>query len=129
MQIDQLDGEDGIYRASSSANVVLYIGLGMVAIGLVITFVGLGDKGFRTTELKMIGPSLVGCGVIFTLLRILFCTVPSCCRACLKCCKKNEDTKKLIDEKNVLKMNDIIVNSKAKVQKGALTFTTCIYFS
>ncbi len=46
-QIDQLDAEDGAYRASSSANVILYVGLGMVAIGLVITFVGLGDKGFR----------------------------------------------------------------------------------
>ena len=52
----------------------------MVAIGLVITFVGLGDKGFKTLELKLIGPSLVGCGVFFALLRILFCTVPSSCR-------------------------------------------------
>ena len=34
---------------------VLYVGLGMVAIGLVITFVGLGDKGFQTVELKLIG--------------------------------------------------------------------------
>jgi hypothetical protein len=42
-----LDGEDGLYRASSSANVVLYVGLGMAAMGLVITFVGLGDKGFK----------------------------------------------------------------------------------
>ena len=45
-----MDGENGVYRASSSANVVLYVGLGMVAIGLVITFVGLGDKGFRLVE-------------------------------------------------------------------------------
>ncbi len=29
---------------SGGANVILYIGLGMVAMGLVITFVGLGDK-------------------------------------------------------------------------------------
>ena len=54
-QIEQLDGDDGVYRVSSSANVVLYVGLGMVAIGLVITFVGLGDKGFQTVELKLIG--------------------------------------------------------------------------
>ena len=45
----------------------------------VITFVGLGDKGFRTLELKLVGPSLVGCGLFFSLLRILFCTIPSCC--------------------------------------------------
>ena len=50
----------------------------MVCIGLVITFVGIGDKGFQTLELKLIGPSLVGCGVFFALLRILFCTVPAC---------------------------------------------------
>ena len=68
----------------------------MICIGLVITFVGLGDKGFRTLELKLIGPSLVGCGVFFALLRVLFCTVPSCCRACCKCCGKTEDKEELI---------------------------------
>jgi hypothetical protein len=49
----------------------------MVAVGLIITFVGLGDKGFQTLELKLIGPSLVGCGMIFALLRILYCIIPS----------------------------------------------------
>ena len=76
---------------------ILYVGLGMISIGLVMTFVGLGDKGFRTLELKLIGPSLVGCGVFFALLRILFCTFPSCCRPCLRCCKKSEDRQELID--------------------------------
>ena len=66
------------FEGSGSANVILYVGLGMVCIGLVITFVGIGDKGFQTLELKLIGPSLVGCGVFFALLRILFCTVPAC---------------------------------------------------
>ena len=56
------------------------MGLGMISVGLVITFVGLGEKGFKTLELKLIGPSLVGCGVFFALLRVLFCTLPSCCR-------------------------------------------------
>ena len=65
----------------------------MICIGLVITFVGLGDKGFKTLELKLIGPSLVGCGVFFALLRILFCTLPSCCKKCLKCCRKEKDDK------------------------------------
>ena len=55
----------------------------MVAVGLVITFVGLGEKGFRTLELKLMGPSLVGGGVVVTLLSILFCTLaPSCARHC-----------------------------------------------
>ena len=92
------DGEK--FEGSGSANVILYVGLGMVSItviirslgiilllqvciGLVITFVGIGDKGFQTLELKLIGPSLVGCGVFFALLRILFCTVPACCAGCL----------------------------------------------
>ena len=95
-QLDKGENEDGVYQASGSANIILYVGLGMISIGLVITFVGLGDKGFRTLELKLIGPSLVGCGVFFALLRVLFCTVPSCCRACCKCCRKTEDTEELI---------------------------------
>ena len=57
------------FEGSGSANVILYVGLGMVCIGLIITFVGIGDKGFQTLELKLIGPSLVGCGVFFALLR------------------------------------------------------------
>lgn len=73
--VDKFDG-------TGSANVILYVGLGMVCIGLVITFVGIGDKGFQTLELKLIGPSLVGCGVFFALLRILFCTVPAVCNGC-----------------------------------------------
>ena len=48
-----LDNRGGSY-------IILYIGLGMVAVGLVITFVGLGDKGFKTLELQLVGPSLIG---------------------------------------------------------------------
>ena len=89
---DKLEG-------SSSANVILYVGLGMVCIGLIITFVGIGDKGFQTLELKLIGPSLVGCGVFFALLRILFCTVPACCAGCFSCCcrtKKKDESERLL---------------------------------
>jgi hypothetical protein len=64
----------------------------------VITFVGLGDKGFRTLELKLVGPSLVGCGLFFSLLRILFCTIPSCCSACCKCCRKTDDKQILLEQ-------------------------------
>lgn len=45
---------------SSFANAFLYVGLGTVAIGLVISFVGTGEKGFKTTQLRLIGPSLIG---------------------------------------------------------------------
>lgn len=51
----------GVIRGPSSfANAFLYVGLGTVAIGLVIAFVGTGEKGFKTTELRLIGPSLIG---------------------------------------------------------------------
>ena len=89
------------YEGNSGANVILYIGLGMVAMGLVITFVGLGDKGFRTLELKLIGPSLVGCGMFFALLRILFCTIPSCCSPMMGCCRRTEENQKLLEKEPV----------------------------
>lgn len=45
---------------NSFANAFLYVGLGTVALGLVIFFVGTGEKGFKTVELRLIGPSLIG---------------------------------------------------------------------
>ena len=64
-------------EGGGSADVILYIGLAMISLGLLITFLGLGEgtSGFKTMEMKLIGPSLVGCGVFFAVLRILFCTV------------------------------------------------------
>ena len=58
-----MDGDgDGVYRASSSANVVLYVGLCMISIGLVITFVGVGDKGFRLKiRSEMTSPGALKC--------------------------------------------------------------------
>ena len=47
----------------------------MVAIGLVITFVGLGEKGFKTVEMKLVGPGLVVGGLVLALLRILCCLI------------------------------------------------------
>ena len=54
-------------------DVVLYVGLGMVVLGLVITVVGLGDKGFQTLELRILGPSIVLCGAMLVGLRMLLC--------------------------------------------------------
>ena len=39
-------------RISANLNIILYIGLGTMAIGLIITFVGIGEKGFKTTQLQ-----------------------------------------------------------------------------
>ena len=60
------------------SNVVLYTGLCIAAVGLVITFVGLGEKGFKTIELKLVGPILVVCGLFLTLLQLLYCSMTSC---------------------------------------------------
>ena len=58
-----------------SDNNILFIGMGVMAIGLVTTFVGLGDKGFKTFGLKLIGPSLVGVGVLLAIFRMMLCLV------------------------------------------------------
>ena len=56
----------------SQGNTVLYCGILLASVGLIITFVGLGERGFRTLELKLIGPSMVGCGVVLALSRIIY---------------------------------------------------------
>ena len=45
-------------------NIFLYLGLGMVAIGLVLTVVGVGEKGFRTLEMRLLGPALMVEGIV-----------------------------------------------------------------
>ena len=90
-------------EGGGSADVILYVGLAMISLGLLITFIGIGEgtKGFKTMEMKLIGPSLVGCGVFFAVLRILFCTVPSCCRAIFCCCRRSEDKQRLVEVEKV----------------------------
>ncbi|GLH14824.1 Uncharacterized protein GBIM_19134 [Gryllus bimaculatus] len=74
------DTEGGLYgHQSEAANALLYVGLGTVAIGLVISFVGTGEKGFKTLELRLIGPSLIGSGLLCCLVRIFLCVCPSPC--------------------------------------------------
>ncbi|XP_069984488.1 uncharacterized protein [Penaeus vannamei] len=85
---------DGRYRQTGVVNIVLYVGLGLIALGLIITFVGLGEHGFKSPELRLIGPSLIGCGFLFALLRLFFCSAPACCTSCRKA--------KPLDEKSLL---------------------------
>ncbi|XP_018795139.1 PREDICTED: uncharacterized protein LOC108972789 [Bactrocera latifrons] len=92
------DDEDllGVLRGPSTfANTFLYVGLGTIALGLVIAFVGTGEKGFKTVELRLIGPSLIGLGFVCCMLRILFCICPSHCistnkKTFKKDCNKND---------------------------------------
>ncbi|XP_018333223.1 uncharacterized protein LOC108742486 isoform X2 [Agrilus planipennis] len=76
------DSEDdlfSIYHQSAAANALLYVGLGTTAIGFVVFFVGSGDKGFKTLELRLIGPTLIACGLLCCLVRVLLCACPSTC--------------------------------------------------
>ena len=83
--------------ATERESVILYIGIGLVAVGLVITFVGLGEKGFKSMELKMVGPSLVTCGVFCVFLQILYCTLPLCAQGY----NKKEDDEKLLQKEEI----------------------------
>uniref|UniRef100_A0A8D8T161 Uncharacterized protein n=1 Tax=Cacopsylla melanoneura TaxID=428564 RepID=A0A8D8T161_9HEMI len=62
-----------IQQQSGVINLLLYIGLCIISLGLIISFVGTGEKGFKTNELRMIGPCLLLVGCIFCGLRVLFC--------------------------------------------------------
>ncbi|KAJ3624420.1 hypothetical protein MTP99_018040 [Tenebrio molitor] len=75
------DDEDffSVYHQSAAANALLYVGLGTTAIGSVIFFVGTGEKGFKTLELRLIGPTLIACGLLCCLIRVLLCACPSTC--------------------------------------------------
>ena len=55
---------------------ILYCSIGFIMVGLVITVVGLGDKGFQSLELRLMGPIVVMCGVVVASGRIIVCLVP-----------------------------------------------------
>ncbi|CAG7717280.1 unnamed protein product [Allacma fusca] len=69
--------EDGSFETNLGPSYsAIYIGLVLVALGLVISFVGLGEKGFKTTELKLIGPVLCIIGFSCIILKIIQCNFP-----------------------------------------------------
>lgn len=74
------DIHSGLHRQyDAAANMLLYIGLCAVALGLVIAFVGTGEKGFKTVQLRLIGPIMIGFGTFCCCLRIIFCFCPTKC--------------------------------------------------
>ena len=95
-------------------NLLLYLGLGLVAIGLIITFVGLGEKGFRTVELKLVGPVLLVGGVVLVFVRIMLCTVGT---SRDKRCEHNYEFEHLLDDKQDVfeckKMNKVVRFNRA----------------
>lgn len=70
-----------------------------------ISFVGTGEKGFLSPELRLVGPTLVCAGLLCCLLRVLLCLC--LCRCCVDCrwtpCRVvivDKDKVKNIDEHN-----------------------------
>ncbi|XP_015110070.1 uncharacterized protein LOC107036549 [Diachasma alloeum] len=70
-------------EVNAAFNTVLYAGLGTTALGLVISFVGTGEKGFLSPELRLVGPTLLCAGLLCCLLRVLLCIC--LCRCCGDC--------------------------------------------
>jgi len=59
-------------------DIILYIGLVMVSIGLIFVFTGLGEQqGYKTLVLKMTGPCTIIFGLFFIALRLTCCCVQS----------------------------------------------------
>ena len=92
-----------------SGNAALYTGLLIGSVGLLITFLGLGSRGFKTLEVKLLGPGLVVLGSIVVIFRIVN----------LIAAKKDQQVKQETEnpqnneEPVTLKMREIIVNQQA----------------
>uniref|UniRef100_A0A2S2PVM2 Uncharacterized protein n=1 Tax=Sipha flava TaxID=143950 RepID=A0A2S2PVM2_9HEMI len=63
-------------QQGAAANTLLYVGLCSVALGLIIAFVGTGEKGFKTVQLRFIGPGMIAIGVCCCAVRIMLCFCP-----------------------------------------------------
>lgn len=60
---------------SRQFDTLLWSGLAVLLTGTVVSFVGLGEKGFRTSYLRLLGPILCGAGLAVVIFRIGIC----CC--------------------------------------------------
>ncbi len=65
---------------STHFDVLLWSGLAVLLTGTVVSFVGLGEKGFRTSYLRLLGPILCATGLAVVIIRIAFC----CCKKKIK---------------------------------------------
>lgn len=62
-------------RPTGAADLLLWLGLTVLLTGTVISFVGLGEKGFRTSQLRLLGPIMSGTGLAVVIIRIALCCV------------------------------------------------------
>ncbi|EFX76420.1 hypothetical protein DAPPUDRAFT_322302 [Daphnia pulex] len=66
------------YIAAGQSNhfdLFLWFGLSVLLTGTIISFVGLGEKGFRTSYLRLLGPVLCGFGLAVVIIRIGICCI------------------------------------------------------
>lgn len=82
---EENDNSNAIHQrgeVSAAVNTVLYAGLGTTALGLIISFVGTGEKGFLSPGLRLVGPSLLCAGLLCCLFRVLLCLCLCRCGPC-----------------------------------------------
>lgn len=82
---DEEDSSNAIRQrgeVSAAVNTVLYAGLGITALGLIISFVGTGEKGFLSPELRLVGPLLLCAGLLCCVFRVLLCLCLCRCGPC-----------------------------------------------
>ena len=77
---------------------ILYCGLGMMAMGMVFTVVGLGELQL---ELQLVGPVIFMCGGVLACVRILLCVVPHC--GCGGRGSQRDDVETLLNRENKFK--------------------------
>jgi len=102
------------FKNGSDSSIVLYFGLAVSSVGLIIFLVGVGDKGFKSLELQLIGPSLIGLGFLLAIFQIIYCTKPwkslSCC-LCLG--RETQDVVKKEPVQNITKLNKSVIKIKS----------------
>lgn len=54
-------------------DLLLWLGLAVLLTGTVVGFVGSGEKGFRTSHLRLLGPIMAGSGLAVVIIRVALC--------------------------------------------------------
>lgn len=109
-------------QVSAAVNTVLYAGLGTTALGLVISFVGSGEKGFLTPQLRLIGPTLFCAGLLCCLFRVLLCLCHCRCCRCRRFCHvdtshKKQKARKVDTRPKMLPTASLLPSSQQELQQ------------
>jgi len=72
------------------------LGLAVLLTGTVISFVGLGEKGFRTSQLRLLGPIMSGTGLAVVVVRIAFCCMGKKAKAAVNGFKLSDQLSKAV---------------------------------